>query len=159
MLSEESIYQSKENGKYFISIGDISLRAYWLNHRAMQNFRKIKAHKNNPFCKIDFSNSHEDCLNRESLFIFANNIGAYITYVMIEAARPNNATINLKGADGSKEFFISGSHKDDIARRWVEKAINTQSILLEFEKLHCVKRGLREHSDLVNTPDLSPEYC
>ncbi|MFL6342456.1 MAG: hypothetical protein ACJ72U_13035 [Nitrososphaeraceae archaeon] len=155
LLSEKRIYQKKENGKYFIYIGDIALRAYWLNHRAMENFWKMAAHKNNPFCKIDLRNSHEDYLDRESLFVFANTIGAYITYVMIEATHPNENAPNLEGADGSKEFFFNGSHKDDIARRWIEESINPQLILREFEELHCVKRGLRNYTDIADPLDPS----
>ena len=155
LLSEKRIYQNKENGKYFIHIGDVALRAYWLNHRAMENFWKMVAHKNNPFCKIDHRNSQEGYLDRESLFVFANTIGAYITYVMIEAMRQNDNTLNLEGADSSKEFIFNGSHKDDIARRWIEESINPQLILREFEKLYCVKRGLRNYTGIADPLDAS----
>jgi hypothetical protein len=159
-LSKQSLIYKKggKRGKYYITkkiSEDPGLRAYWFNHRAMQNFWNIKAHKNNSFCKLNSSDNNREYLDRESLFVFANNIGAYITHVMIEAVRPNKTTLNLKGADGSKEFFISGSYKDDVARRWIEKAINPQSILHEFEKLQCVKRGLRKYTDVADPLDPS----
>jgi hypothetical protein len=159
-LSKQGLIIKKggRRGKYYLTnkiSDDPGLRAYWFNHIAMQNFWNMKAHKNNSFCKLNSSDNNREYLDRESLFVFANNIGAYIIHVMIEAVRPNKTTLNLKGADCSKEFFISGSYKDDIARRWIEKAINPQSILHEFEKLQCVKRGLRKYTDVADPLDRS----
>ena len=148
------IKKGGKRGKYFLtgkSSADPGLRAYWLNHRAMQNFWRMKAHKNNSFCKLN-----GDYSDQESLFVFANNIGAYITYVLIEAARPNKRiTLNLKKSEGSKKFIVNNSN-DETTRKWIEKSINPLSILNEFEKLQCVKRGLRR---FTNTTDfLDPSF-
>jgi predicted transcriptional regulator len=158
-LSKQGLVIKKDGkrGKYYLtskSSDDPGLRAYWFNHRAIQNFWSINAHKNNSFCKLNYANNNGDYLDQESLFVFANNIGAYITYVLLEAARPNKkTTLNLK-TTASKKFVLNNSNYET-TRKWIEKSINPLSILHEFEKLQCVKRGLRKHSDLVNASDFS----
>jgi hypothetical protein len=116
----------------------------------------MNAHKNNSFCKLNYVNHNGDYLDRESLFVFANNIGAYITYVMIEAVRPSKkTTLDLKRTEGSRKFVINNGYNVENARKWIEKSISPQSILHEFEKLHCVKRGLRKYTRASDPLDLS----
>jgi predicted transcriptional regulator len=152
------IKKDGKRGKYYLtskSSDDLGLRAYWFNHRAMQNFRGINAHKNNSFCKLNYANNNGDYLDQKSLFVFANNIGAYITYILIEAARPNKKTsLNLKTTEGSKKFIVNNSN-DETTRKWIEKSINPLSILNEFEKLQCIKRGLRRFTDATESLDPS----
>jgi hypothetical protein len=152
------IKKGGKRGKYYLTCkrsDDPSLRAYWLNHRAMQNFWSMNAHKNNSFCKLNYANHNGDYLDQESLFVFANNIGAYITYVLIEAARPNKRiTLNLKTSQDDRKFVLNNSN-DETTRKWIEKSINPLSILHEFEKLQCVKRGLRRFTDATDPLDSS----
>jgi hypothetical protein len=56
----------------------------------------MKAYKDNPFCKLNSSDYNENDMDRESLFEFANNIGACVTYMMIEALRARKKTFSLK---------------------------------------------------------------
>lgn len=159
-LSKQGLVIKKDGkrGKYYLtgkSSADPDLRAYWFNHRAMQNFWSMNAHKNNSFCKLNYASHNEDYLGQASLFVFANNIGAYITYVLLEAARPNKkTTLNLKTTEGSKKFIVNNSN-DETTRKWIEKSINPLSILNEFEKLQCVKRGLRRFTDATDPLDSS----
>jgi predicted transcriptional regulator len=150
-----------KRGKYYLtskSSHDPGLRAYWFNHRAMQNFWSMNAHKNNSFCKLNYANHNDDNLDQESLFVFANNIGAYITYVLLEAVRPDKKTLlKLKTSEGSKKFVLNNSN-DETARKWIEKSINPLSILNEFEKLQCVKRGLRRLTYTSNPVNPSFSY-
>jgi hypothetical protein len=121
----------------------------------MQNFWSMNAHKNNSFCKLNYANHNGDYLDQQSLFVFANNIGAYITYVMLGAARPNKkTTLNLKKSEASRKFIVNDSN-DETTRKWIEKSINPLSILNEFEKLQCVKRGLRRFTDATDPLDPS----
>jgi predicted transcriptional regulator len=159
-LSKQGLVIKKDGkrGKYYLtskSSDDPGLRAYWFNHRAIQNFWSINAHKNNSFCKLNYANNNGDYLDQKSLFVFANNIGAYITYILIEAARPNKKTsLNLKTTEGSKKFIVNNSN-DETTRKWIEKSINPLSILNEFEKLQCIKRGLRRFTDATESLDPS----
>jgi hypothetical protein len=122
----------------------------------MQNFWSMNAHKNNSFYKLNYANHNGDYLDQESLFVFANNIGAYITYVLLEAARPNKKiTLNLKTKGDDRKFVLNNSN-DETTRKCIEKSINPLSILHEFEKLQCVKRGLRRFTD--TTDPLDPSY-
>ena len=160
-LSKQGLVIKKggKQGKYYLTnkvSDDPGLRAYWFSHRAMQNFWSMNAHKNNSFCKLNYGDHNGDYLDRESLFVFANNIGAYITYVLLEAARPKKKTIlNLRATEGSRKFMVIDNSNDETTRKWIEKSVNPLSILNEFEKLQCVKRGLRRFTDATDPLDPS----
>jgi hypothetical protein len=78
------------------------------------------------------------------LFEFANRIGAYITYSMIQALNPHRSTKNID---------LTGSQKNALVRDWLDNTISGQSILEEFEKISIVRKAL-----IKPTYEIHPEY-
>ena len=87
---------------------------------------------NNPFVSLDEDNSEEEYFDATILFRFANDLGALMTYVMLDAVNPNNM------ADLQK-----GSEKDESVREKIINAIQIDRIFREFCRLEIIKHGRR----------------
>lgn len=73
------------------------------------------------------------------LFEFANRIGALITYLLIQALRPRKSEIAMDSV------LVEVENADDyeLARKWIRKAINPESILDIFSDLPLLNRRIK----------------
>jgi hypothetical protein len=107
--------------------------------------------------------------DQDTLREFASRLGATIVYIMIQSLYskskfPNRNDeqslvdiVNRINIKGNSHYRIRGQDKDEIARKWVEKAIRPLFILFEFCRLPIVKRGLEIFGDIdIDDPYWSP---
>jgi DNA-binding transcriptional regulator YhcF (GntR family) len=94
----------------------------------------------NKFLEYDYKlkSKHEDYSDQFELSIFANKIGAMITYLFVEAVSP----FELIGLSNEEKKRISGRYKDQLTINWIRELIDPLAIFSEFCKLNIVKRGL-----------------
>jgi hypothetical protein len=113
---------------------------------AISKLQELGAVSSNPFVKVDGENLKEDYINAASLFGFANNVGALITYLMLDAMNPDNMKHREKGAD-----------KDEFVLETIRNAIDIHGILREFCSLEVIKRGQARYNPIPISESLPPE--
>jgi hypothetical protein len=112
----------------------------------------------------DASKISDEEFERRLLFSFTVLIGAYVMFVFLKSFEPSTieAIANIKKpfrtslqkAGGSSN--ISGRHKDELVRQWVNNAIQPYMILTEFRKLRLIRRNLKRFEDVAaSSTDMS----
>ena len=108
--------------------------------------RGMKASLRNPFVNIDDDNLEEDYFNAKTLFEFANNLGAFMTYVMLDAVNPDDM-----------KHLEKGSEKDELVREKIINAIQIDRIFREFCRLEIIKRGRAVYAPIPTNESDPPE--
>ena len=142
LIGKSRIKKKNKKGRYHLTdeaYGDTTIRAWLLESKLTIKLMNVVAENENAFCTVDkkyLEKYHADDL---SLFKFANRIGAYITYLMIEALRPN-----------SWDYFISGETtkgKSKLVSEWIENVIQPARLFRIFSDSLAVNKG-----EAVQTP-------
>jgi hypothetical protein len=154
-------------GKYRLTekaLGDISLVG-WIFGKSV--FKEIWRKGSNILtdCKYcnnidlnDVSKISDEEFERRLLFSFTVLIGAYVMFVFLKSFKPST----IEAADNIKKSFrrslqkvedsdISGRHKDELVRQWVNSAIQPYMMLTEFRKLRFIRRDLKRFEDAAST--------
>jgi hypothetical protein len=155
LIKNNLVYKNGKFGKYqltSIALGAPGLRGFLFENKGCVNH--IFSNTNffsvvNKFTEKSLPKNRSP--EEESLFVFANTVGAYIIYVMIEAMRTEEFQLLLDRDTKDKNLFGSGRDRDNLVKEWVSSAIRPVSILLEFCNLKIVKKGLR-----MNGPNAHP---
>jgi len=110
----------------------------------------MNAFLNNPFVSLDEDNFEDEYFDATILFRFVNDLGALMTYVLLDAVNPDNM------ADLQK-----GSEKDEFVREKIINAIEIDRIFKEFCRLDIIKRGRAVYTpippDESNPPEVREE--
>jgi hypothetical protein len=133
LQEDEEVTQKNAFGKYFLTdrlFNNPDFVASIFGRNAVSKLIELNALSRNPFVRLDDDNFEEDYIDAESLFRFANNVGALITYVMLDAMNPEYTKHLQKGAD-----------KDELVMKRIDNAIGTEGFLWGFCKLQVIKRG------------------
>lgn len=141
-----TVAQEKPFGKYFLTdkiFKDPKFTASIFGRNAISKIDYWKALVQNPFVKVDHDSSDSDAF---TLFAFANEIGAFIVYAMLDAMNPDSMKHLTKGID--KDYFV---------RDIINNIISPQKILWEFCKIKPVKRGQAVWNPLPISESLPPE--
>ncbi len=161
-------------GKYHLTkkaLGDISLVGWSFGKSAFKEIWR-KGSEILSDCKycnnIDLNDApkiSDEEFERRLLFSFTVLIGAYVTFVFLKSFEPSTieAIANIKkplrtslqkvGGDGSSN--ISGRHKDELVRQWVNNAIQPYMMLTEFRKLRLIHRNLKCFEESAAYTDMS----
>ncbi|HEU4443554.1 MAG TPA: hypothetical protein VFR94_02655 [Nitrososphaeraceae archaeon] len=131
--------------------GDPGLGAFLFSGQtARRSYDKIIMSLDNKFCNKklcgDISDpkksAHtDDIVNELLLFEFVNRIGAWVTYIMMQAVRPDSVHIAI---DGARFEIRKGKDKDKVAETWID-SIKGMRLFYDFEQLKLVKRGRSIH--------------
>lgn len=111
-----------------------------------ESYRKeiyLNRTKNESLNQKDYPESWLDELTQENqLYQYVLAIGAYITYVLIQAIKPDIVGIKSKQKKIEDRLYyvenISGKSKDEIIKDWISSSINPTRFLMEFSKLTFV---------------------
>jgi hypothetical protein len=158
-------------GKYRLTekaLGDISLVGWIFGKSAFKEIWR-KGSEILSDCKYcnnidlnDASKISDEELERRLLFSFTVLIGAYVMFVFLKSFEPST----IEATDNIKKPFrtslqkveggdISGRHKDELVRQWVNSAIQPYMMLTEFRKLRLIRRNLKRFEDAAATTDMS----
>lgn len=146
-----------KRGKYKLTskaFGDPDLSSFLFGSMALHSLEACKPISSySEFCKIKYCrrilhNSIQKPLKSDSrksiyklgIFDFASMIGAYITYVLIEAINPNR----LQPSITSKKVRLipPRDKKGILVQKWINNALSPSQILNEFEKFALVRNLL-----------------
>src|SRR5919108_2730970 len=106
----------------------------------------------------DASKISDEEFERRLLFSFTVLIGAYVLFVFLKSfepstieaiaksKRPFRKSLQKVGSGGSSN--VSGRHKDELVRQWVNNAIQPYMMLTEFRKLRLIRRNLKRFEDV-----------
>jgi hypothetical protein len=113
----------------------------------------------------DASKISDEEFEHRLLFSFTVLIGAYVMFVFLKSFEPSTieAIANIKKPfrtslqkEGSSNSSISGRHKDELVRQWVNNAIQPYMMLTEFRKLRLIRRNLKRFEDVAaSSSDMS----
>ena len=159
-------------GKYRLTqkaLGDISLVGWSFGKSAFKEFWR-KGSEILSDCKycnnIDLNDApkiSDEEFERRLLFSFTVLIGAYVMFVFLKSFEPST----IEAIANSKRPFrkslqkvvgssnISGRHKDELVRQWVNNAIQPYLMLTEFRKLRLIRRNLKCVEDAAASTDMS----
>jgi hypothetical protein len=156
-------------GKYRLTqkaLGDISLLGWIFGRSAFKEILKkgSKILSDCQYCKnVDLNDEakiSDEEFERRLLFSFTVLIGAYVMFVFLKSFEPSTTeTANTK-----KSFrtplqkvggSISGRHKDELVRQWVNSAIQPYMMLTEFRKLGLIRRNLKRYEGAAAFTDMS----
>jgi hypothetical protein len=101
---------------------------------------------NNTFVSLDEDNFEEEYFDATILFRFANDLGALLTYVMLEAVNPDNM-----------RDLEKGSEKDKRVHEKITNAIQIYRIFQEFCRLEIIKRGRAVYTPIPPNESDPPE--
>jgi hypothetical protein len=156
-------------GKYHLTekaLGDVSLVGWSFGKSAFKEIWR-KGSEILSDCKycnnIDLNDApkiSDEEFERRLLFSFTLLIGAYVMFVFLKSFEPST----IEAIAGKKRPFrtylqkvgssnISGRHKDELVRQWVNNAIQPYMMLTEFRKLRLICRNLKrfEESAFMDT--------
>ena len=108
---------------------------------------EIKINKINKYLEIDNNiQSPSKIATQEEkdeieLFIFANKVGAIITYLFLQAIQPYQDNLEISDSKYTLLKKIDGRTIDDSIIRWIKQVIDPKEIFDEFCKLNIVNRG------------------
>jgi hypothetical protein len=157
-------------GKYRLTqktLGDISLVGWSFEKIAFKEIwrRGSEILSDCKYCNnIDLNDApkiSDEEFERRLLFSFTVLIGAYVMFVFLKSFKPST----IEAIANSKKHFgtslqkvgdssnISGRHKDELVRQWVNNAIQPYMMLTEFRKLRLICRNLKrfEESAFMDT--------
>lgn len=158
-------------GKYRLTekaLGDISLVGWIFGKSAFKEIWR-KGSEILSDCKycnnIDLKDApkiSDEEFERRLLFSFTVLIGAYVMFVFLKSFEPST----IEATDNIKKPFrtslqkvgggdISGRHKDELVRQWVNSAIQPYMMLTEFRKLRLIRRNLKRFEDAAASTDMS----
>jgi hypothetical protein len=144
------VTQEKPFGRYFVTdriFEKPKFAANLFGENAIPELdREINASWRNPFVNIDDDNFEEDYFNAKSLFEFANNLGAFMTYVMLDAVNPDDM-----------KCLEKGSGKDELVKEKIINAIQIDRIFKEFCRLKIIKRGRAVYTPIPPDESDPPE--
>jgi hypothetical protein len=150
-------------GKYRLTkkaLGDVSLLGWIFGRSAFKEILKkgSKILSNCQYCKNadlkDEAKISDEEFERRLLFSFTILIGAYVMFVFLKSFEPSA----IEAIAGKKRPFrtslqkegssnISGRHKDELVRQWVNNAIQPYMMLTEFRKLRLICRNLKRFEE------------
>lgn len=150
-------------GKYRLTetaLGNISLVGWSFGKSAFKEIwrRGSEILSDCKYCNnIDLKDApkiSDEEFERRLLFSFTVLIGAYVTFVFLKSFEPST----IEAIANSKKPFrtslqkvvggnISGRHKDELVRQWVNNAIQPYKMLTEFRKLRLLRRNLKRVED------------
>lgn len=151
LANDDWIKRNNKQSAYHLAqqaYGDPGLGAFLFSGQtARKSSNKLVISSFNKFCDQQLC---KDILNRKRpvhtddlynelvLFDFVNTIGAWITYIMMQAVRPDKVIIAIKGTNFEMR---KGKDKDKVAETWID-SIKGRWLFHEFEQLELVKKGL-----------------
>jgi hypothetical protein len=152
-------------GKYRLTqktLGDISLVGWIFGKNAFKEIWR-KGSEILSDCKycnnIDLNDApkmSDEEFERRLLFSFTVLIGAYVMFVFLKSFEPSTieAIANIKKSfrtslQKAGSSNISGRHKDELVRQWVNDAIQPYMMLTEFRKLKLIRRNLKRFEDVA----------
>jgi hypothetical protein len=143
LISEGLIIKTNKAGKYHLAekaYRNPKLRGWFFKRKSMSNIMdwELLPDKENSFCELDKDNPEKYDHDDLSLFVFANRIGAFITYAMIHAVRPNEWVPYIKHR---KRTNFRGRNRDKLAIEWIRNVIDPTNIFELFSNSSPVKRG------------------
>lgn len=159
-------------GKYRLTqkaLGDISLVGWIFGKNAFKEIWR-KGSEILSDCKYcnnidlnDASKISDEEFQRRLLFSFTVLIGAYVMFVFLKSFEPSTieAIANIKkpfrtSLQKAGSSNISGRHKDELVRQWVNNAIQPYMMLTEFRKLRLIHRNLKHFEDVAaSSTDMS----
>jgi hypothetical protein len=143
------VAQEKPLGKYFLTekvFENPSFYASIFSRNALSKLLELSATSMSPFANIDMDNLEDDYMDASSIFAFANDIGAFLTYTMTEAMNPEHT-----------KHLQTGAEKDKSVLGRIENAIESNSILLEFCKWEIIRRGQAIGTPVSISESLPPD--
>jgi hypothetical protein len=159
-------------GKYRLTqkaLGDISLVGWIFGKNAFKEIWR-KGSEILSDCKYcnntelnDASKISDEEFEHRLLFSFTVLIGAYVMFVFLKSFEPSTieAIANIKkpfrtSLQKAGSSNISGRHKDELVRQWVNNAIQPYMMLTEFRKLRLIHRNLKHFEDVAaSSTDMS----
>jgi hypothetical protein len=156
-------------GKYRLTekaLGDVSLLG-WIFGRSA--FKEIWENGSEILSDCQYCNNvdlndaakiSDEEFERRLLFSFTVLIGAYVMFVFLKSFEPSA----IEAANLKKSFRtplqkvgggISGRHKDELVRQWVNSAIQPYMMLTEFRKLRLIRQNLKRYQDAAASTDMS----
>jgi hypothetical protein len=147
-------------GKYRLTekaLGDVSLLGWIFGRSAFKEIWRKGSEilSGCQYCNnVDLNDAakiSDEEFERRLLFSFTVLIGAYVMFVFLRSFEPSA----IKAANNTKKSFrtplqkvsggISGRHKDELVRQWVNSAIQPYMMLTEFRKLRLIRRNLKRY--------------
>jgi hypothetical protein len=147
-------------GKYRLTekaLGDVSLLGWIFGRSAFKEIweKGSEILSGCQYCKnVDLNDAakiSDEELERRLLFSFTVLIGAYVMFVFLRSFEPSA----IEAANNTKKSFrthlqkvggdISGRHKDELVRQWVNNAIQPYMMLTEFRKLRLIRQNLKRY--------------
>lgn len=108
---------------------------------------------------------------QKEIISFSVLIGAYITYVFLQARNPDNWIFFLDQQNGGKNKKkwekgmqnITDPEKDEVLRLWLKNSINPSYLFTIFKKLNVIKRNEHDFERLIKSyekvfPDLFKQF-
>jgi hypothetical protein len=157
-------------GKYHLTekaLGDVSLVGWSFGKSAFKEIwrRGSEILSDCKYCNnIDFNDApkiSDEEFERRLLFSFTILIGAYVMFVFLKSFEPST----IEAIASKKRPFrtslqkvgsnISGRHKDELVRQWVNNAIQPYVMLTEFRKLRLIRRNLKRFEEAAASTDMS----
>jgi hypothetical protein len=144
------------------ALGDVSLLGWVFGRSAFKEIWKKGSEilSDCQYCKNvdlnDVSRISDEEFERRLLFSFTVLIGAYIMFVFLRSFEPSA----IEAANTKKSFRIplqkvrgdiSGRHKDELVRQWVNSAIQPYMMLTEFRKLNPIRQNLKRYEGAAAT--------
>jgi hypothetical protein len=104
-------------------------------------------------------------IQQQQILSLSLSMGAYITYVFLQSLNPNDWIFSSlsdnkekwdKGMDA-----LSKQEKDEVVKSWVKSSVNPLYLLMQFKRLHIVKRHdfeklIKSYSQIF--PDLYSKF-
>jgi hypothetical protein len=148
------------------ALGDISLLGWVFGRSAFKEILKKGSEilSDCQYCKNadlnDISKISDEEVERRMLFSFTVLIGAYVMFVFLRSFEPSA----IEAANTKKSFRtplqkvgggVSGRHKDELVRQWVNNAIQPCMMLTQFRKLKPIRQNLKRYEGAADSTDMS----
>ena len=152
LVLEGRITKKNKKAKYHLTkktYEDPVIKAWIFKKNAMEKIRhgNIPFDKENAFCNIGKNHPDEDNYNKQMLFSFANKIGSFIIYAILEALKLWSLAPQIKGKTTAVD--LGGRNTDKLVLDWLENVVDPIDLLREFLALLSVR-----NEESMNNPAL-----
>jgi predicted transcriptional regulator len=141
LVKKDLITKKNKKGKYHLtekSYGYNIIRSNLFKNKAIVKIPNLEVldDMKNAFPKI-LKNTRAHNSDLVGLLAFSNRIGAFVTYVIMDAIRPNKwgSTININKSKRITRNKMGGENKDRLVIEWIQRLIDPKTLLWFFSKI------------------------
>ena len=147
LVKKDLITKKNKKGKYHLTekaYGYNIIQCNLFKNKAIVKIPKLEVLDDikKAFSKIVEKNLSDQNSDLAALLAFSNRIGAFVTYVIMDAIRPNKwtSTVTRNKSKSIAENLLSGDNKDRLAIEYVHRLIDPKTLLSFFSKIQILEQ-------------------